>query len=190
MAEDVTRLFDDYAARFARGERPDVRVYLAHAGDGAEELGRLIDGYLSRAPAPPPDEDAVALAAAWVAGEPPLRQLRARRNLEPDAVVDGLVRALGLDPKKREKVKRYYHQLESGLLEPRRVDRRVFAALAESIRARVEDLVSWRPRPLPPALYHAPAAAAAMQAPGEPARYEAEPEPDEIDRLFGVAPSS
>ena len=28
MADEVMRLFDDFAARFARGERPDAREYL------------------------------------------------------------------------------------------------------------------------------------------------------------------
>ncbi len=43
MADDVMVLFDEYAARFARGERPDPREYLRRAGEGAEELASLID---------------------------------------------------------------------------------------------------------------------------------------------------
>jgi hypothetical protein len=64
--------------------------------------------------------------------------------------VDALVKLLGLDPTKRAKVKRYYHELESGLLEPRGVDRRVWEALAETLKAQVVDLVGWRPRGVEP----------------------------------------
>ena len=39
--------------------------------------------------------------------------------------------SLGLDPAKRKKVARYYHQLETGLLDPRRVSGRVFEALGD-----------------------------------------------------------
>jgi hypothetical protein len=183
MPEDVFTLFDDYAARFARGEAPDLRGYLTRAGEGAGELGRLVDAFLARASPPAPDEDRVALARAWVEGQPPLLELRTRRGLRRDAVVDALVQLLGLDPMKREKVKRYYHELESGLLEPRGVDRRVWEALAEALKAQVADLVAWRPRPAElPAVYFratelAAAAAGAASAPTD----EAE---DEIDRLF------
>src|SRR6266550_1659482 len=56
MPEDVFTLFDDYAARFARGEAPDLRGYLTRAGEGAGELGRLVDAFLARASPPEPDE--------------------------------------------------------------------------------------------------------------------------------------
>ena len=206
MAEDVHALFDDYAARFARGERPDARAYLARAGAGAGELGRLIDGYLARAPAPPPSEDAVALARAWVQGQPPLQELRVRRGLERADVVTRLIELLGLDMAKRDKVAWYYGDLESGLLEPRRVDQRVWAALAETLRARVEDLLAWRPRPAPPlaapashpaeptAAVPAPAAAPPVAAPPVVAPPVAAPPAaappmaapaDDVDNLFG-----
>src|SRR5687768_11797508 len=146
MADEVYGLFDDYAARFARGERPDARSYLARAGEGADELAALIDRYLESAPAPAPDEDARAVAADWIAGEPPLLALRTRRGLRRDEVVDALMSALRLSPAKREKLKRYYHRLEGGLLEPARVNRRVFEALADTLRASVADVSRWRAR--------------------------------------------
>src|ERR687895_755334 len=118
MADDVATLFDDYAARFARGERPDAR--------------------------------ARAAAAAWVEGEPPLLALRTRRGLRREEVVDALVRALGLDVAKREKVKQRYHELETGQLDARRVDDRVWDALSGALRAPVEALRAWRPRPRGP----------------------------------------
>jgi hypothetical protein len=184
MADDVYGLFDDYAARFARGERPDARAYLARAGDGAEELAALIDRYLEAAPAPAPGEDARAAAASWLEGEPPLLALRTRRGLRVDAVVDALIGALGLDVAKRAKVKRYYQRLETGLLEPRRVDQRVFDALAETLRASLADVRAWRPRPIEaePA-YRMEADAMPLQS--APVFAEADdPERDEIDVLF------
>jgi hypothetical protein len=52
MRDDVMRLFDEYAARFARGERPDARAYLARAGSGEDELAALIERYLERVQPP------------------------------------------------------------------------------------------------------------------------------------------
>jgi hypothetical protein len=60
-----------------------------------------------------------------------------------------LVSGRVFDPAKREKVKRYYHGLEEGLLEPGRVERRVFDVLAEALHGSLDDLRGWRP--LPPA---------------------------------------
>src|SRR5919108_1326944 len=187
MTEDMDALFDDYVRRFTRGERPDLRDYLTRAGERADELGGLVDAFLLRVPPPEPDEAGRALAEAWVKGDAPLVELRARRGLRRDEVVDTLVKELDLDRAKRSKVKRYYHELESGLLEPRRVDARVWEVLAEALRARVSDLVSWRPRPLQldAAYYRVDVAAGApmsIPARAEPAE---RPEPDEIDRLFG-----
>jgi hypothetical protein len=188
MAEDMDALFDDYVRRFARGERPDLRDYLTRAGERADELGGLVDAFLLRVPPPEPDEAGRALAEAWVKGDAPLVELRARRGLRRDDVVDTLVEQLDLDRAKRAKVKRYYHELESGLLEPRRVDARVWEVLAEALRARVSDLVSWRPRPLQfDAVYSRvdPAVSAALRSPAAMAERAEPPEPDEIDRLFG-----
>ena len=176
-------LLDDFAARFARGERPDARAYLMRAGEGAEELGTLIERYLERAAPLSPGEDAVLLAQAWLDGQPPLLELRTRRGFKRDQVVDALMRALGLDPGKREKVKDYYHRLETGLLEPRGVDGRVWDALATALRSRASDLRPWRLRPPEPivAYFRVDAASALeLSAPAPPA----EDARDEIDRLF------
>ena len=90
----------------------------------------MIDRFLARAPAPAPDEATVALFEAWQAGESPLLRLRAARGVTREAVVSVLVKTLGLDVKKKAKVARYYNELESGMLEPERVDRRVWDVLA------------------------------------------------------------
>jgi hypothetical protein len=183
MADEVYTLFDDYAARFARGERPDTRAYLARAGAHADELAALIDRFLEAAPPPAADEDARALAAAWVEGEPPLLALRTQRAVKRDAVVDDLMGGLGLDPAKRKKVERYYHRLETGLLDPARVSGRVFAVLAETLRATVADLRGWRPRPVAAEGVYLRAVEPAPM--GAPSIFVDEPNArDEIDVLF------
>jgi hypothetical protein len=183
LAEDVFRLFDDYAARHARGERPDAREYLERAGEGADELRDLLDVFLSSTPPPAPDEERVAAFRAWLAGEPPLLELRTRRGVKRAMVVDALVERLGLDPAKREKVAGYVHRVETGLIPSGPVDRRVWEVWAETLRARVEDLVAWTPRPLAArsgAYYRADedrAATGALRPPDPGQR-------DEIDELF------
>src|SRR5437764_4050102 len=147
---DLDRLFDDFASRFARGERPDAGEYLAQAGPEADELRELLDAFLAAAPPPPPDEEGVALMQAWIAGEPPLLELRRRHGRRREAVVDAILGALGIDPAKRGRVAGHYHRLESGLLDLRRVDRRVLAAIAGAIGSTVDDLAIWGVRPQPP----------------------------------------
>ncbi len=185
MAERVEELFGEYAAAYARGERPQAREFLARAGGQVDELAGLIDAFLARAPAPAPDAQAVELFEAWQAGESPLLRLRTARGVTLEAVVAALVRTLGLDERKKDKVKRYYHELEAGLLESERVDRRVWDVLAETLGAKVGDLLGWRPRLTGLA---APALARSSQpmmaVMRVPERSE-EPEPeDDIDRLF------
>lgn len=147
MTNRTAELFDEFAARFSRGDNPDVREYLRRAGAGADELAALIDVFLSRSEPPSPTEEEVALVRAWREGEPPLLELRKRRRLTVDQVVEALVGALGVAEPKRAKVKRYYQQLEGGLLEPRGVDRRVWTALRETLSAAVEEISTLRPRP-------------------------------------------
>ncbi len=188
MPERVDELFGEYAAAYARGERPAASEFLARAGGEADELAGLIDRFLARAPAPAPDEATVALFEAWQAGESPLLRVRAARGVTREAIVSGLVKTLGLDSKKRAKVGRYYRDLESGKLEPERVDGRVWDVLAKSLGARVADLMGRRPplmelRSAP--LAHAPMAMASMDGPMDEAA-ESEPEHDEVDRLFGI----
>jgi hypothetical protein len=185
MAEDVVELLREYAGRFNRGERPDVDEYLARAGDDAEQLAELIDGFLRETVPPEPSEESVRMLAGWLQGDPPLLELRRRRGLKRDAVVDALVKLLGLDAGKREKVARYYHELETGLLDASRVDRRVFAALAETLRVRADELLAWPAPPRQPEGVYLRAAAPAAPAAIPPPRAErAAEERDEIDRLF------
>ena len=75
-----------------------------------------------------------------------------------------------------------YHELETGQLDVRRVDPALLEELATLFRARVGDILAWRPRSL--------AAKAAYyrsfpveQASAKPARAP-DTEPDRVDRLF------
>jgi hypothetical protein len=119
-ADVLLDLFDEFARRFARGEQPAVLDYLERAGDRADELAGMLDRRLG-----------------W-----------GRRGLTRDVVVERLLALLGLRPERSLKVRRYYHELETGLLEPRGVDRRVWEALAQVLGASAADLAGWRPRRL------------------------------------------
>jgi hypothetical protein len=133
-------LFDEYASAYARGERPEAREYLARAGEDGNELARLIDGFLQAAPVPELEPEVVELFEGWLAGDSSLLRLRVARGMTRDRAVEELIDRLDLDRRKWAKVKRYYHQLEAGLLDLDRVDRRVFTALADALHTRASDL--------------------------------------------------
>jgi hypothetical protein len=187
MGTPVSLLFDEFALRYRRGERPDVREYLERAGAEREDLGLLIDRFLQAVPAREPSEEEVVLLQAQIQQEPPLLLLRKRRKLRREAVIAALMTALQLDPAKREKVAGYYHELETGLLDPERVDRTVWAALGEFLRANVRALArAGTVSPAAPAASYLRAADFALEThleniPDQPARAE---EPDNVDRLF------
>ena len=91
---DVAALFDEYAAAFARGEEPDLREYLARAGDGADELARLVEAFVATAPAAEPSEERVALTRAWAEGQSPLLEARTRRGVRREEVVEAILGAV------------------------------------------------------------------------------------------------
>ena len=136
---DLDRLFDELAAAYVRGERPDLPAYLARAGDDADELARMIDTFLRVVPPPEPSEDDVAVMRARLEGEPGLLALRKRRSQRVDEVVDELAARLAVDD--RERLKRYYQRLEGGVLDPHRVDQRVWDALRGLFAANVRNVV-------------------------------------------------
>ena len=123
MTSVVEALFDEFAARYARGEEPDVEEYLERAGRGKRSLGLRIDRYLQTAPARAASEEELALLDARLERNPPLLALRLRRRQRVDDVVDALVSGLGLGADARAKVKAYYQRLEFGLLDPARRQR-------------------------------------------------------------------
>lgn len=188
-AASVERLFDEFAAAYARGERPDVAALLRRAGAGADELASLLDAFLAAVPARTTSPVDVALLRARVAHEPPLLALRLRRRLTRESVAEALVARLGLDPARRAKVRAYFSDLETGVLEPRGVMREVWDALEQVLGADVRALAGLRPPPLSsaaPAFYRlrdgetAPAADASAPA----AAAAGDGGPDEVDRLF------
>jgi hypothetical protein len=184
LSERAFELLDEYAAAYARGERPRAEEYLARAGSDAAELARLLDGFVSLTPVPAPGPSEVAAFMLWLEPESGLSERRRARGLTLDAVVDALVERLGLDHAKREKVKRYYRELETGVLDAPRVHRRVWDALAAVIGP--AGPATWRSARAQPAIQvmhklaydAAPAGAARAE---EPA---AGPPSDEVDRLF------
>ncbi|MBA3364246.1 MAG: hypothetical protein H0U03_00450 [Actinobacteria bacterium] len=119
--------------------------------------------------------------------------MRAARGLRRGAVVDHLTGALGLDRNKREKVDGYYHELETGLLDVKRVDPRVWEALAKKLKAGISDLLAWRPRAI--GRRGSTCERRTRLRPSEPPRYlradsnsgTSRSHPDEVDRLFGRA---
>jgi hypothetical protein len=146
----------------------------------------MIDRFLQAVPAQPATEEEIVLVQARIEREAPLLVLRRdRRSLRRDAVVDAIVSALGLDPAKRDKVASYYHELETGLLDPEPVHPSVWEALSEFLRANARALAALGPTP--------PAAAAAyrrvtpdsgLEEPAAPRAAPPEEERDEIDTLF------
>lgn len=182
MADLVVQLFEEYVGQFTGGERPDLREYLARAGDERDELARLVDRFLQWAEAPEPDEDTVAITQAWIEGEAPLIALRAQRGLKRGAVVDALMARFGFASELREKVRRRYHELETGQLDLGRVDRALLDELATLFKTRVGDLLAWRPRPLAAEAAYYRASELGPMSPTLAASQEAEP--DEVDRLF------
>jgi hypothetical protein len=183
--EEIDMLFEEYAVRFARGENPDVRDFLARAADSdRDELARLLDGFLVRATPPSPDPETIELVRAWRSGEAPLLVLRKRRRLRVDDVAAALVKSLGIDESKRAKVKRYYQQLETGVLSPGRVNLSVFRTLGELLVVDASELAALRPRPPEPepVFFRSVAEPAARVGVDHPPVEER----DEVDRLFGI----
>lgn len=183
---DADRLFDEFAIRWVRGERPDVADYLEQAAGDAEraDLASLVDAFLATAPVPEPTEEEVAIMRARLEGDPGLVALRVERGLKRGAVVDRLVELLGLPGGARDKVGRRYHELESGLLDSRRVSPRVWEALASVFGRAVHPLAALRPpEAASVAYYRTTDALMEMALPSA----DAASERDEVDDLFGIS---
>jgi hypothetical protein len=193
----VDELFDRYKAAFAAGES-DARPFLERV-DGADrrELEALIDGFLAHGARPAYSPEAFAAAQASPLARRVMASLdetwpellpaaRDRAGLLRSDLVTRLAEALGVAPR-RDKVERYYHQMEKGLLEPAGVSARVLEALSGIVGVSVERLrAAARAVPPPP-----PAATFARVASMRSAAVRAEVEPsapapewDEVDELF------
>jgi hypothetical protein len=182
VSERVFELFDEYAAAYARGERPKAEEYLDRAGADRAQLSALLGEFVRRSPVHTPSDDDLRLLGLILAEEPPLLTLRVDRGMRIDDVVDALIDQLGLEPAKRTKLKRYYQRLEGGLLDPHGLSMRLRGVLSNLLGASADAALSWR---VPP-----PAAASAFLRQGDRVEAVSGAAPpaadteDEIDRLF------
>jgi hypothetical protein len=188
MNEGIDVLFEEFAARHARGEHPDAREYLERAGESRDELARLLDGFLAAAPVQPPSEETLALFDSLLSGEPPLLRERVRRGWRRDQVVDWICDRFGIG-EQREKVASYWHQLETGLLPASGISPRLGEALSERFGEALQAATVWKQ----PSIEARAAFRRASEPPMTPmVLYEkvstsvpAEMrEPDEVDKLF------
>jgi hypothetical protein len=179
----VEQLLDEFVGRWTRDEPLALDELLVRAGPQADELADLIDRFLERAPRREPTPDALAYVRAL--DDPPLLRARQALGLKLDDLTAGLVSALGLGEPARAKVRRYYQELELGQLDASGVAASVWDALSGLLGRDARRLAAFRPPP--PAVeamyravtadYDIPLVAAAPSA-------KAEPELDEVDRLF------
>ena len=182
MSSEVETLLDELVRRHARGEPLDGEGTLRRAGDRADELARLIEAFLARAPRRGPTPDSLRFVRSL--DDPPLLRARVAKALKVDDVVDAIVAECDIDPGARPKVRRYYPQLEGGILDPTRVAASVWDAIT-GLLGRSRALLS-----APPGL--SPAAAPMYRGEAQFSlsktavlRSAPEPEaPDEVDELF------
>ena len=191
MSAGVDLLFDEFAASYARGEHPDAREYLERAGAERDELARLLDGFLAAAPVQAPSAETVALFESLLA-TPPLLAERVRRGWRREEIVEWIRERFGIGEEKREKVARYWHELETGILPVSGVSDRLREALAERFGGALDAAAAWKPPPFEVDLSYqrvqdmpvlAERAVAFEASAAVPA-----PEPDEVDRLFMASP--
>lgn len=186
------QLLDELVDCWTRGEPLAVDELLVRAGPRADELATLIDRFLERAPRREPTPAALAYVRSL--DEPSLLQARQERKLKLDDLVAGLLEKLGLPPAARGKVRRYYQDLELGQLDPGGVATSVWDALTGLLGRDARGLGA-----LPPFAAAAPAmyreadfesdlVYASLAIPSSSVE-EPAPEPDEVDRLFGVMSS-
>jgi transcriptional regulator with XRE-family HTH domain len=208
VTSDRDRVLSEFIDAWNAGRRPDVDDYVARVAP--QERGELADqliAFLSFAPTPAYSDAALkairaepvvagALAAPGERGgllPALLRRLRQRSSLSTPQLAGALVRALDLTGDRQGKTASYLERLERGELEPTRVSRRVFEALARVLgvpRDELEaagDLGGWGPRPATmfradddaarAVSRHLDVLAEALEAPGGEGR-------DEVDDLF------
>lgn len=182
MSFELEALLDELVRRHARGEPLDVEGTLRRAGDRADELAPLIDAFLARAPRRGPTPASLEFVRSL--DDPPLLRARVARAVRVDDVVDAIVAECDLDPAARPKVRRYYQQLEGGILDPAPVAASVWDAIT-GLLGRSRALLSAPPGPPPAAAPMYRAEAQFSLSDRVALRSAAEPEaPDEVDALF------
>ena len=183
MRVELATLLDELARRHARGEPLDVEGLLAQAGDRSDELAPMIETFLVRAPRR--TASAQTLAYVRALDDPPILRARVAKALRVDDVVDAIVAACTIQPDARPKVRRYYQQLEGGVLDPAPVAASVWDAISALLgRSRESLTVPHAGVPSASPMYRADR----LFEPGEVlvlAERLADPEPpDEVDALF------
>lgn len=189
VADDaLVELMEEFAARRARGERPDPLDYVARAGDRGDDMRELLDRWLTAAPPPPPAPEVVTMMAALLRDEPPLLALRHRHALTLDAMAQGLVRRLGLAPTTAPRVRALYQRLEGGRIDLASVGRRLRDALADILGVDQRDIIAARASPQGPVFARGPEgwhdALEALPRDSLPG-----PDSPEVDELFGMRPT-
>ena len=151
---DVDALLQEYIEEHRSGGEADPLAYLDRtSGADRRELAALIDGYLARAPRrewnreayersdAPELVEALSTSLRGVSGAWPslLPRLRNRARMARADLVAELASRLGAQ-NQREKVGRYYHQMEAGQLDPAGVSDTVLSALGQIVDESVETL--------------------------------------------------
>lgn len=147
---DVDRLHTQYIERYLSGGDTDPSDLLDElAGEQREELSELIDAFLVDAPPRPWDQarfkgssaetavnELIAGGTLWPVVLPGLRE---RLQIKRRELANQLAEALG-QSREREKVERYYHQMETGQLDPEGVTDQVLEALGKILGRSAETL--------------------------------------------------
>jgi transcriptional regulator with XRE-family HTH domain len=164
------RILSEFVDAWNAGRRPDVDEHIARAPERERaELAEDLLSFLAFAPTPEYAdaelrairEEPIVVEALAAAGERGgllpalLPRLRDRRSLTTAQLASELLAALGIASDRAAKAAAYLERLEDGELEPARISRRVFDALARVLavpRAELEgagDLSGWREAPAP-----------------------------------------
>ena len=183
MTTTVEQLLDDFIGRWTRDEPLAVDELLVRAGPQADELAGLIDRFLERAPRREPTPDALAYVRAL--DDPPLLRARQALGLKLDDFAEALVARLGLGEGARRKVRSYYQQLELGQLDASGVAASVWDALSGLLGRDARQLAAFQPpAPAAGAMYRVATADYDVPSVAYAQAAKAEPELDEVDRLF------
>jgi transcriptional regulator with XRE-family HTH domain len=147
-------LLNEFVDAWNAGGRPRVDDFVSKAPQGqGDELAGLIGAFLELAPTPPytPEQlrelraDPVVRQVSGLIDSPSglwptlLPRLRKRAQLTRDQVVERLAKALGVQGRE-PRVKEYYHQMESGLLDPQGVSSQVLESLAGIFKVSVGEI--------------------------------------------------
>ena len=105
-----------------------------------------MERFLQAAPRPQPTDEDVELVRAWMRGDSPLAEIRSRRGITRDQIVTAIQERFGLRDDQRAAIKDYYHQLESGLISPRRLSARLVQFLSEMFGVGASAITGSEPR--------------------------------------------